>query len=171
VQLRFKSNLSGEEYVKQKAWRNASLTGGPLHSQGGCGFARQGRYERCSPPGTRIARWYCPTGHCTFSLLPDCLSAHLLGTLAEVEAVVTTVEQANSLEAACDELRRDIEMILVPDESPLPASMQAIARCPALGAAAGSGRPRRTIYAQRRDARLLCRVRDNAPCLCRTYWR
>ena len=110
MQLRFKSNLTDEEYVNQKAWRNASLTGCPLHSQGGCGFARHGRYERCSPPGTRIARWYCPTGHCTFSLLPDCLSARLPGTLAEVEAVVTTVEQANSLEAACDELRRDIEL-------------------------------------------------------------
>lgn len=49
-------------------------------------------------------------GHCTFSLLPDCLSARLPGTLAEVEAVVTTVEQASSLEAACDELRIDIEL-------------------------------------------------------------
>lgn len=110
MQLRFKSNLTGEEYVTQKAWCNASLTCCPLHPKGGCGFARHGCYERCSPPGTRIARWYCPTGHCTFSLLPDCLSARLPGTLAEVETVVTTVEQASSLEAACDELRIDIEL-------------------------------------------------------------
>lgn len=110
MQLRFKSSLTGEEYVNQKAWRHASLSCCPLHPKGGCGFARHGSYERLSPPGTHIARWYCPTGHCTFSLLPDCLSARLPGTLAEVEAVVTTVEQAHSLEAACDELRIDIDL-------------------------------------------------------------
>ena len=82
----------------------------PLHSGGGCGFARHGTYGRTSPPGTRIARWYCPEGHCTFSLLPDCLSARLPGTLAEVEAVVIAVEQARSLEAACEELRIDIDL-------------------------------------------------------------
>ena len=108
--LDLKVTLTCDAYVTQKAWRNASLTGCPLHPQGGCGFARHGCYQRVSPPGTRIARWYCPTGHCTFSLLPDCLSARLSGTLAEVEDVVTTVEQAPSLEAACDELRMDIEL-------------------------------------------------------------
>jgi hypothetical protein len=41
-------------------------------------------------------------------LLPDCLAAHLRGTLAEVEAVVGAVEQAKSLEAACAKLRLDI---------------------------------------------------------------
>ena len=57
---------------------------------------------------------YCPLvlrrGTCTFSLLPDCLSARLPGTLAEVEAVVIAVEQARSLEAACEELRIDIDL-------------------------------------------------------------
>jgi hypothetical protein len=81
-----------------------------LHPNGGCGFARHGTYARLSPPGTRIARWYCPQGHCTFSLLPDCLAARLPGTLAEVEAVVVAVEQAKSVEAACVDLRLDIEL-------------------------------------------------------------
>ncbi len=110
MQSRFESDLTGEEYVSQQAWRNASLTRCPLHPKGGCGFARHGTYERLSPPGTRIARWYCPQGHRTFSLLPDCLAARLPGTLAEVEAVVAAVEQANSVEAACSELRLDIEL-------------------------------------------------------------
>jgi hypothetical protein len=57
-----------------------------------------------------IARWYCPQGHRTFSLLPDCLAARLPGTLAEVEAVVGAVEQAHSLEAACSDLRLEIEL-------------------------------------------------------------
>lgn len=81
-----------------------------MHPQGGCGFARHGTYARRSPPGTLIARWYCREGHRTFSLLPDCLAAHLPGTLAELEAVVGSVEQARSLEAACTPLRLEIEL-------------------------------------------------------------
>jgi hypothetical protein len=110
VQLRFDCSLTGEEYVRQEAWRNASLPRCPLHPKGGCGFARHGTYKRISPPGTLIARWYCPAGQRTFSLLPDCLAARLSGTLAEVEAVVRAAEQAAGLEAACQELRLDIEL-------------------------------------------------------------
>jgi hypothetical protein len=110
VQLRFKSDLTGEEYVNQQAWRTASLPRCPLHPNGGCGFARHGTYERLSPPGACIARWYCPSGRRTFSLLPDCLAARLPGTLAEVEAVVSAAEKAESLEAACADLRLDIEL-------------------------------------------------------------
>jgi hypothetical protein len=110
VQLRFACEHTGGEYVSQRAWESASLPRCPLHPRGGCGFARHGTYERVSPPGTRIARWYCPVGHRTFSLLPDCLAARLSGTLAEVEAVVRAVEQAPSREAACERLRLDIEL-------------------------------------------------------------
>ena len=73
-------------------------------------MARHGTYRRVDPPGTRIARWYCPESHCTFSLLPDCLAARLSGTLLEVEAVVRAAEQAPSREAAADGLRLDIEL-------------------------------------------------------------
>jgi hypothetical protein len=59
------------------------------------------------PPGTRIARWYCPQGHCTFSLLPDHLAARFPGTLGDIEAVVAAVEVAPSLEAAANALRTD----------------------------------------------------------------
>jgi hypothetical protein len=97
VQLRFECALTGAEYVSQHAWLDASLPRCPLHPQGGCHFARHGTYARVSPPGTRVARWSCPEGHCTFSLLPDCLAAPLSGTLSEVEAVVRAAEQAPSL--------------------------------------------------------------------------
>ena len=110
MQLRFECSLTGAEYVSQEAWRDASLPRCPLHPNGGCGFARHGTYERVSPPGPLITRWYCPAGHRTFSLLPDCLTARLSGTLAEVETVVRAVEQATSLEAACGGLRLDIEL-------------------------------------------------------------
>jgi hypothetical protein len=110
VQLRYACALTGAHYVTQRAWEQASLPRCPLHPQGGCGFARHGTYRRVSPPGTRIARWYCRRGHRTFSLLPDCLAARLSGTLGEVEVVVRAVEQAASLETACQGLRPDIEL-------------------------------------------------------------
>ena len=110
MQLRFKTGLTSEEYVSREAWREATLERCPLHPDGDCGFARHGSYARVSPPGARVARWRCPQGHCTFSLLPDCLAARLPGALAEVEAVTLAVEHAPSLEAAADRLRPDIEL-------------------------------------------------------------
>ncbi len=110
MQLRYKTGLTSEEYVSRQAWREATLDQCPLHARGGCGLARHGTYPRAEPPGTRIARWYCPQGHCTFSLLPDCLAARLPGTLAAVEAVVVAVEEAASLEAAADRLRPEVEL-------------------------------------------------------------
>jgi hypothetical protein len=110
VQLRYACALTGAQYISQRAWQQASLPRCPLHPKGGCGFARHGTYSRASPPGTLIARWYCPAGHCTFSLLPDCLAARCSGTLSEVEAVVRALEQASSQEAGCRDLRPDIEL-------------------------------------------------------------
>ena len=110
VQVRFECGLTGEEYVTQQAWRNASLPVCPLHPRGGCRYTRHGTYERLSPPGTQIARWYCRQGRCTISLLPDCLSSQLPGTLAELEDVVVQVEQGRNLEATCSHLRLEIEL-------------------------------------------------------------
>ena len=110
MQLRFATGLTSEEYVNQQAWRQATLERCPLHPHGSCSFTRHGTYERRSPPGTRIPRWYCPQGHCTFSLLADCFAARLPGTLAEVEATVDEVERSATLEAAVDRLRVDIEL-------------------------------------------------------------
>ncbi len=110
VQLRFKTSLTSKEYVTREAWRDATLACCPIHTDGKCSFSRHGTYVRVNPPGTRIARWYCPQAQRTFSLLPDCLAARLTGSLHEVEAVVVEVEQAKSLEAAADRLRLDIEL-------------------------------------------------------------
>lgn len=110
MQLRLATSLTSTEYVSQRAWRNASLDRCPLHPEGGCGFKRNGTYERTEPPETRVPRWYCPSGHRSFSLLADCLAAKLPGSLRELEQVVSTVEQAPSLEATADELRPDIEL-------------------------------------------------------------
>ena len=110
VQLRFACEDTGEEYVKRKGWQQATLSCCPVHPQGGCRFARHGTYPRVSPPGTLITRYYCPDGHRTFSLLPDCYAARLSGQLSEVEALVRAVEQAPSQAAACARLRLEIEL-------------------------------------------------------------
>jgi hypothetical protein len=109
VQLRHTTALTSEEYVTQQAWRAASLARCPLHPGGSCGFARHTPYPRVEPPGMRVARFYCPTGHTTFSLLPDCLASRLSSTLAEVEEVVVAAEASPSLEQVAVHLRPDIE--------------------------------------------------------------
>ena len=107
LQLRYETGLTGEAYVRAEAWRDARLERCPNHPHGGCSLARHGTYARKSPRGTKIARWYCPESHTTFSLLPECLAARLPGELDEVEQVVAHAEQAPSLAAAGDALRRD----------------------------------------------------------------
>ena len=102
MQLRYETGLTGEAYVRTQAWRDATLERCPNHLNGGCSLARHGTYTRKSPRGTRVARWYCPESHTTFSLLPDCLVARLPGELDEVEQVVVHAEQAPSLAAAGD---------------------------------------------------------------------
>ncbi len=108
MQLRFATGLTSEDYVTQAGWLTASLECCPFHPEGGCGFARHTPYERVSPPGCLIARWYCRAAHTTISLLPDFLCSRLTGTLAEVEAVVAAVELFPSLEAASEAVRTDI---------------------------------------------------------------
>jgi len=52
----------------------------------------------------RVARWYCPDAQMTFSLLPDCLSARLAGSLDEAERAVVAAEILG-VEAAAQTLR------------------------------------------------------------------
>jgi len=111
VQLRFATQgITGEDYVTSRLWQRARLECCPLHSQGGCGFTAHGTYERVSPPGTRIRRWYCRLGGVTFSALPDCLCARLSGTVQALERAVRLVEAAPSLAAAVREERCEIEL-------------------------------------------------------------
>lgn len=108
MQLRDPSSLTSEAYVAQRAWQDATLARCPRHPTGGCGFARHGTYPRTTPAGMRIRRYYCPTAHETFSLLPDCLASRFPGDLGDLERVVAYVEAAPSIEAAADILRPDI---------------------------------------------------------------
>jgi len=108
VQLRDPSSLTSEAYVAQRGWQDATLARCPRHPAGGCGFARHGTYPRTTPVGMRITRYYCPTAHETFSLLPDCLASRFPGDLPDLERAVATVDTARSIDAAADRLRPDI---------------------------------------------------------------
>ena len=120
MQLRYASGHTGEGYVRAQAWRDATLERCPNHPHGRCSLARHGTYARKTPRGTRIARWYCPQSHTTFSLLPDCLAARLPGTVDALEAVVVAAEQAPSQIAAANALR--------PDAVGLPGAMRWVRR-------------------------------------------
>jgi len=106
VQLRYETGLTGEEYVRAEAWRDARLERCPNHPHGGCSVASHGTYERKTPPGAKVPRWYCRESHTTIGLLADCLAARLPGTLDDLEAVVVAAEGATSQEEAANEVRR-----------------------------------------------------------------
>ena len=124
MQLRFATGLSGEDYVRTEAWRDASLDRCPNHPHGGCSLGPNGTYARKSPRGARVARWYCPESHTTFGLLPDCLAARLPGTLDDLEAVVVAAEEAGSLEEAANAVRRPED----DDAIELPGAMRWVRR-------------------------------------------
>src|SRR4051812_1432250 len=105
MQIPLHTASSVETYVRNHEWRTVRLDACPLHPSGGCSFARHGSYPRLTPQGVRIARWYCPQGHRTFSLLPDFLAARMPGLLDTVEDSVAVAGSARSLEAAADRLR------------------------------------------------------------------
>lgn len=107
VQLRFTSGLTSEEYVRQEAWKNATLDRCPAHPRGGCRFARHTAYPRVG--GILVARYYCRTAHQTFSLLPDFLASRLSSDLGEVEMAVVRAEASATRETAAKKVRPDIE--------------------------------------------------------------
>ena len=86
VQLRFETDLTAEDYVSRREWRNASRP--PCLKSGSgraCGMARHGTYERKTPVVMPVARFYCGGCRTTFSLLPDFAAARRPGSLQEIE--------------------------------------------------------------------------------------
>lgn len=100
-----KTSLTPAQYVTQRAWEHARLECCPLHPRGGCSLSRHGSYPRRWPEPLRVARYYCPEGHTTFSLLPDFLASRLPGTLDEIEVAVVTAEVSPTLAVAADRVR------------------------------------------------------------------
>jgi hypothetical protein len=109
VQLRLATGLTSREYSEQELWRSASLSQCPLHCLGGCGFSRHSAYQRVNPP-IRVARFYCPKGHQTFSLLPDFAASRLSSSLQEIEEAVAQLEEGPTMEQAASRVRPEIEL-------------------------------------------------------------
>jgi hypothetical protein len=105
LQILMRTSSGVEAYVAGREWQGAKLPRCPLHPCGGCGIARHGSYARAKPSGVRVARWYCPQGHRTFSLLPDFLAARLPGLLVEVEEAIIVAARSPSIEAAAASMR------------------------------------------------------------------
>lgn len=122
VIVRFASTLTLEQYLARKAWVEATLERCPLHPEGRCGLSRHGTYKRVYPVTHLVTRYYCPVGHVTFSLLPDCLAAGMMGTLEQAERSAAAAEQGVALEPIADEIRPS-EQLEDPDSVVEPASV------------------------------------------------
>ncbi|WP_287306849.1 hypothetical protein [Mesorhizobium sp.] len=105
MQIPLRTSSTIEDYVAAQEWRRAHLSSCPFHPDGGCSLQRHGSYARLTSPGVRIARWYCPQGRMTFSLLPDFLAVRFPGLLATIEHAVAVTASTRSMEVAADILR------------------------------------------------------------------
>jgi len=105
LQIPLRTFSTATAYVSDQEWSRTHLSCCPLHPNGGCSFRRHGSYARVTSPGVRIARWYCPEGRSTFSLMPDFLAVRLPGLLTAIENDVMQAALAPNLEAAADALR------------------------------------------------------------------
>ncbi len=110
MQILYETGLTISQYIEQRAWERAKLDHCPFHPEGGCGLAKHGTYSRKFPEYCLIARWYCLKAHQSISLLPDFFACQFPGTLNEIEEVVNTAENCESLEQAADELRPEITL-------------------------------------------------------------
>jgi hypothetical protein len=105
VQLRLESTLTFEEYVRGRAWEQATLAACPLCPRGACHLQGLGTYRRKVPVEAFVARYYCPEQHTTFGLLPDFYASRVPGTLDDIEHTAAQAEASAGLEHAAEEVR------------------------------------------------------------------
>ena len=106
MQFQIIISLTIEQYICLEVWETLTISQCPIHPGQACRIRRHGSYPRVYPEGIRIARFYCYTERITFSLLPDFLCSRISGTLEEVEAVVSMIENAADI-ASSDETALD----------------------------------------------------------------
>lgn len=100
MQFRFAIDLTAEEYVRKEAWKDIIISKCPIHPGRGCKVSSHGTYDRVEPVGSKIPRFFCHSETRTCSLLGDCFSSRLPGTLIDVETVVSMVEEAIARDTA-----------------------------------------------------------------------
>jgi hypothetical protein len=110
MQIRYPIELTVEEYIEQKVWKQTELNNCPFHPDGGCNYTKHGTYPRKFPDYCLIVRYYCPAAQQSISLLPDFFASRLPGTLDEVEHAVNIAEASSSLEEAAFTLRPEVKL-------------------------------------------------------------
>lgn len=106
VQLRYRTELTFDDYVRAHAWLNARLETCPLCPPGTCaGIERFGTYMRKVPGVAYVTRFRCLSTGVTIGLLPDFYASRVPGTLQAWEDAAARAEEAPSIEAAANELR------------------------------------------------------------------
>ena len=102
LQVRYATDLTDVEYVGRRAWNDATAPECPWCRPGKCAVAPHGFYPRVKQQGAQVRRYLCRREGRTVSLLPDCLAAHLKGSLEELEAAVRAAEGAETRAEAAD---------------------------------------------------------------------
>jgi len=105
VQLRYRTELTLEDYVRTQAWQKARLDTCPICPAGQCRPERHGTYLRKVPRAALVARFLCPSTGTTIGMLPDFYASRMPGTLPDLEEAAARAEVAPSVEAAAEELR------------------------------------------------------------------
>ena len=105
LQVRFPTDLTDVEYVRRRAWNDATAPACPWCRAGRCELAPHGFYRRVKPRGALVRRFVCRQSGRTVSLLPDCFAAHVTGTLEELEEAVRVTEGAASRAVAAEQAR------------------------------------------------------------------
>ena len=105
LQVRYATDLTDEEYVNRRAWNDATAPECPWCRPGKCALAPHGFYPRVQPKGAQVRRYLCRREGRTVSLLPDCLAAHLKGSLEELEGAVRAAEEADTRAEAVEQAR------------------------------------------------------------------
>lgn len=110
VQLRYRTELTLDDYARTQAWQNARIEACPICPPGQCRPVPHGTYVRKVPRVALVARFLCPSTGATFGLLPDFYASRMPGTLPDLEEAAARAEAAPSVEAAAEQLRPgDIE--------------------------------------------------------------
>ena len=96
IQSLHDSDLAAEEYVKRKAWWDATAPPCPYHPNGGCKLLPHGTYVRKCPKGMRVRRFLCKGTGRTVSALPSCMLASWTGTVRKLERDANVAARAST---------------------------------------------------------------------------
>lgn len=105
MQVIYRCDCTGEEYVTRGLWLKASLPAcGYCQPKGlECRPVHHGYYRRLTPARTLVKRYLCTRTGRTISLLPECLASHWQGSVDAIERASAELDRK-----ACGEVAREV---------------------------------------------------------------